>query len=70
MILAPETAAKLIGTGRLRGAVELNGRLDLTNFHGTSLPSNLRCYELDASGSNLAELPGDIEIRGRLVLNN
>ena len=70
MILAPETAAKLIGAGRLSGGVEVNGRLDLTNFPGTCLPSKLRCYELDASGSNLTELPGDIEIRGRLVLNN
>ena len=70
MILAPETAAELIGAGKVSGGVEVNGRLDLTNFPGTSLPSKLRCYELDASGSNLTDLPGDLEIRGRLVLNN
>src|SRR5688572_5443623 len=70
MILAPEMAAEFIGARKLSGAGEVNGRLDLTNFPGESLPSNLRCYELDASGSNLTELPRDIQIAGRLVLNN
>ena len=38
MILAPETAAELIGAGKVSGGVEVNGRLDLTNFPGSCLP--------------------------------
>jgi hypothetical protein len=70
MPLPPETVAELIRAGRHVGSVDIRGRLDLTDFRGEALPRGLHCYELDASGSNLTYLPDDIQIGGRLVLNN
>lgn len=70
MIFPPETAADLIRSGRHPSAIEVRGRLDLTEFRGEQLPANLRCYELDASNSNITELAQDLWVEGRLVLNN
>ena len=70
MTLPPETVSELIRAGRHVGAVEVRGRLDLTDFRGKTLPRGLHCYDLDASGSNLTCLPEDIQIDSRLVLNN
>jgi hypothetical protein len=70
MVLSPEEASKAIRSGRVRGPIEIPGRLDLTNFAGEGLPAGLHCYELDASGSQLTCLPEDIRIDGRLVLDN
>jgi hypothetical protein len=70
MVHSADEAAKLIRSGRGRGPIEVAGRLDLTKFEGERLPSGLRCYELDASGSQLTSLPDDLRIDGRLVLDN
>jgi hypothetical protein len=68
--LSPEEAADEIHSGRFRGPAKISGKLDLTNFQGETLPAGLHCYELDASGSSLKQLPSDIQIDGRLVLDN
>ncbi len=70
MLLSPEAAGEAIRSGRKLDAIEVAGRLDLTKFAGTELPAGLRCYELDASGSELICLPDDLRIDGRLVLDN
>jgi len=70
MVLSPEEAGEAIRSGRLRGPVEVPGRLDLSNFTGDHLPAGLHCYELDATGSHLSRLPVDLRIDGRLVLDN
>ncbi len=70
MILSPAEASEAIRSGRMRGAVRVHGRLDLTSFEGEHLPAGLHCYELDASGGRLTELPADLKIDGRLVLDN
>jgi hypothetical protein len=70
MVLSPEEAAKAIKGGRLRGPVQVSGRLDLTDFIEEQLPAGLQCYELDATNSRLTSLPADLRIDGRLVLNN
>ena len=70
MVLSPEEAAKAIKSGRLRGPVQVSGRLDLTDFSGAELPAGLHCYELDATNSRLTKLPPDLRIESRLVLNN
>ena len=53
MVLSSEAASELIRSRRARGPIEVAGRLDLTEFDGDHLPGGLRCYELDASGSQL-----------------
>lgn len=45
------------------------GRLDLTHTELTSLPPDLRCYELDARGSKLRSLPKRLEVESRLILD-
>src|SRR5262245_20672659 len=70
MVLSPEEAGKAIRSGRQSGPIEVPGRLDLNNFDCSELPSGLRCYELDATGSQLTHLPADLQIDGRLVLDN
>src|SRR6185503_2916763 len=70
MVLSPEKASEAIRSGRFRGPAHIPGRLDLTNFAGESLPAGLHCYELDARGSHLTSLPADLNIGGRLVLDN
>ena len=70
MVLSPEEAGEAIRSGRQSGPIEVSGRLDLTNLDRPELPSGLRCYELDASGSKISHLPADLQIDGRLVLDN
>jgi hypothetical protein len=70
MVLSSKDASAALRSGQVRGPIEVAGRLDLTKFEREELPSGLHCYELDASGSQLTSLPGDIRIDGRLVLDN
>jgi hypothetical protein len=70
MVLAPEEAAKAIRAGQNLGPVQVSGHLDLSNFEGKNLPAGLHCYELDARGAKLVELPEDLRIDSRLVLND
>lgn len=70
MNISPQEAAEAIRSGRLQEPATISGRLDLQKYEGHSLPSGLHCYELDASGSRLSSLPGDLRIDGRLVLND
>jgi hypothetical protein len=70
MIYTPEKAAELICSGHHVEGMQVNGRLDLTEFSGERLPEGLHCYELDASGSRVRGLPENIQIDGRLVLDN
>lgn len=69
MVFSPEAAANAIRRGEITGPVRVSGRLDLTNFSGDCLPTGLHCYELDARGSKIADLPADLRIDGRLVLD-
>jgi hypothetical protein len=70
MVLTPEEAAATIKAKRVEGPLRVSGRLDLTEFKGARLPNGLHCYELDASNSLLVNLPDDLRIDGRLVLDN
>src|SRR5437879_97443 len=70
MVLAPEEAAKAIRAGRNLGPASVSGCLDLSGFEGASLPAGLHCYELDARGSKFVGLPDDLQIDGRLVLDD
>ena len=69
-VLSPEEAAQAIRAGKVAGPMHVSGRLDLTDYGHETLPAGLHCYELDASGSALTSLPTDIQIDGRLVLDN
>lgn len=69
MVLSPDKASEAIRSGRVRGPVQVPGKLDLTNFDGENLPAGLHCYEMDASGARLSSLPADLKIDGRLVLD-
>jgi hypothetical protein len=70
MVLSPEEAAKMIRSRHVTEPLSVTGRLDLTQFNGEHLPPGLHCYELDASGSKLTDLPEDLRIESRLVLDN
>lgn len=69
-MLAPEKARAAVLAGEAREPIRVSGHLDLTGFDRSRLPAAIHCYELDASGSQLVELPADIRIDGRLVLND
>jgi hypothetical protein len=67
--IPPEKAKAAIESGKWNGPGRVTGRLDLSNFQGTSLPSGLHCYDLDARGSRLTSLPDDLRIDSRLLLD-
>jgi hypothetical protein len=68
--LSPEDAADVIRAGGGIGPMRVSGRLDLKDMRVERLPSGLRCYDLDASGSRLQELPEDLQVESRLILDN
>ncbi|MBA4146621.1 MAG: hypothetical protein H0X66_00790 [Verrucomicrobia bacterium] len=70
IILSPEEARDAIRRGDMCGPVRVKGRLDLTELQQESLPPGLHCYELDATKSQIKNLPADLRIDGRLVLDN
>lgn len=59
-----------IRDGTLRGPIRLRDRLNLTHFQGRKLPDGLHCYDLDASGSCLEQLPADLKVDNRLILDD
>ncbi|MEZ6133786.1 MAG: hypothetical protein R3C53_02640 [Pirellulaceae bacterium] len=56
--------------GKVRGPLSIEGSLDLSKTAIKKLPSGLNCYELDASETNLIDLPADLTVESRLVLKN
>jgi hypothetical protein len=46
-----------------------NGRIELRN-RKQALPANLACYELDLTGYQLEELPDDLRVVSRLILDD
>jgi len=68
--ISAEDAAKAIRAGRSLNGVRITGRLDLKEFKGEYLPSGLHCYDLDASGTELTQLPSDLKIDSRILLDN
>jgi hypothetical protein len=68
--LTPKEAADAIRAGQWPGPATVSGRLDLRDFAGEELPPGLACYELDATGARLRQLPADLKIESRLVLDN
>lgn len=61
--------AQRVRKGEWQGPVTVRDRLDLSNFSQSRLPSGLSCYELDLRGSQLVELPSDLQVESRLWLD-
>jgi hypothetical protein len=67
-VLSPEQAQDYLAGGG-SDPIRVSGRLDLTKLKLDRLPSGLHCYELDLSGTEIAELP-HLEVECRLTLDN
>lgn len=68
--MSAEDAVDVIRAGGAIGPMRVRERLNLKDARVERLPAGLHCYDLDASGSRLVEVPEDIQIDSRLVLDN
>lgn len=67
--LSPEEAKNFIESGA-KGAIETMGLLDLRGSKIERINASIKCYDLDASGSELIELPSDIQVTSQIILDN
>ena len=69
VVLTPDKAAAVIRSGRAPGPMRVHGRLELAGLPLPHLPAGLSCYELDCTNSALVDLPQDLSVDSRLVLD-
>lgn len=67
LVLSPEQAARAIHAGEFQGPARVRGRLEVKV---AQLPTGLHCYDLDCRGSELIELPDDLRVDNRLILDD
>jgi hypothetical protein len=67
----PKRAKELLLSGKARSPFSVDGSLDLSDqLTIKKLPNGVRCFELNLSGSPIAELPDDLEVESNLTLRN
>ncbi|MEQ8791331.1 MAG: hypothetical protein RIC55_34030 [Pirellulaceae bacterium] len=67
--LSAEEARDFLLRGK-KGAIQVDGLIDLREAKLERLSATITCHDLDASGSALESLPDDIHVESRLVLND
>ena len=67
--LTPEEAREFL-LKKKKGAIRVEGLIDLRGTRIGQLSASISCHGLDASGSDLTSLPADIQIESRLILDD
>ena len=67
--LSSEEAAEFIRNKR-SGSIQVRGLIDLRNMKIQEVKANVRCHDLNATGSDLVSLPANIQVSSRLILDD
>lgn len=68
-LMTADEAKKFVESGK-QGSIETKGLLDLRGSKIKKIKATVKCYDLDATGSNLTTLPDDIKVTSQIILDD